>query len=423
MGLLTLEEKQTLTTLLRQLPYRDHAPMVRMILLMKIPSDIKDNIIFGDTPFTNIMNIVEGVDNEDVCVLPNGQWPVLLLIENVLGWMAGEHFSGEAELKHLANILKVRARSEAEKIDEIDEQALEERWNNLIEDYQIVSEQSLTTMSARDKVRLNRILAYLEQEIKALERYRVSKLRSDIPERFLAPLQLKPVRNRRQEIEDLDTTEEQIYRLMREYEETFTVLLTSLGELEKTRARRKLRQIEQAIIRMAPTLDRVGEHAAPGAHMTAEAARQTLHQIKQDWLERLLGELAKEYLAASNQKLLTLNPSDKLLIDRNLTQLERQIESIEAELSLQMTPTPDHSEEHAAAGTHMTAEAKRQTLLQIKQDRLERLLSELSQEHLVVSKELACVLNDVDRLYIERSLVQLEQQIESVETELHLLES
>jgi len=84
MGLMNSDEKKILITLLRQLPYRDQLPVVRLVLLMHIPPDIKDNVIVGDTPITNIINIVDGVDNESLDTPPDGGWPILTLIENAL---------------------------------------------------------------------------------------------------------------------------------------------------------------------------------------------------------------------------------------------------------------------------------------------------------------------------------------------------
>ena len=64
---------------------------------------------------------------------------------------------------------------------------------------------------------------------------------------------------------------------------------------------------------------------------------QTVSKVKQlrhDRLQRELDQLSEEYHAVSDQLSTTLNPSDRVRLERQLEQLETRMEAIETELNM-----------------------------------------------------------------------------------------
>jgi len=249
--------------------------------------------------------------------------------------MWGEQFSGAVELKRLLDGLKARVVRTTDAVGEIDYQAIEIRLKDLTEDYTIVSKtivskEFLSAMSEIDKVRLKRIMLYLGQEIEVLEQCSSSNSQPDIS-RFLILGKREP----EVDVQSLDqeALERRMIDLINEYEASFALLLTSFSELERTRNTRRLRKIEQDINVSGEVLDIIQRREkVVSSNITIHTMMQKFWNIKRDWIERLLSELAKEYGAGSEQLAWLLDPVNVIFIKHRLSYLMDEIKSIETEL-------------------------------------------------------------------------------------------
>jgi hypothetical protein len=84
MGLLNLEERQELITLLLSVPNARANPTVRNNLLTGQPLEVLNVIDFSNIPLTHAQNIVNGVDPQDLAEPYDAGWPVLILLDQAI---------------------------------------------------------------------------------------------------------------------------------------------------------------------------------------------------------------------------------------------------------------------------------------------------------------------------------------------------
>src|SRR5215218_10918054 len=103
MGLLTRDERRTLTEYLLRLPNIGDAA-ARRLLLADLPQTLRDSIEFANAPAIHIANIVNAVDSDAWAVLPDGARPLFTVMENAADMVRGARL--ESELRSLLGTLR-----------------------------------------------------------------------------------------------------------------------------------------------------------------------------------------------------------------------------------------------------------------------------------------------------------------------------
>jgi hypothetical protein len=110
MGLLTRDERRTLTDLLLRLPNIGDAA-ARSLLLTDLPSGLQNSIPFDNAPAIHIANIITAVDSPAWSQLPDGTIPLLLVMENAIYTVQGSGLAGQLQALH--DTLKARSTGQA----------------------------------------------------------------------------------------------------------------------------------------------------------------------------------------------------------------------------------------------------------------------------------------------------------------------
>jgi hypothetical protein len=110
MGLLTRDERRTLTDLLLRLPNIGDAA-ARSLLLTDLPSGLQNSIPFDNAPAIHIANIITAVDSAAWSQLPDGTIPLLLVMENAIYTVQGSGLASQLQTLH--DTLKARSSGQA----------------------------------------------------------------------------------------------------------------------------------------------------------------------------------------------------------------------------------------------------------------------------------------------------------------------
>lgn len=106
MGLLIQGERQVLIDLLCKLPGIDVYPHVRHSLTATLPDDLRNTIMYSNALNTDIASIVDMVTEDAWCQLPDGTYPILVVLENALNKVRGSQL--EPKLLSQMNIRRER---------------------------------------------------------------------------------------------------------------------------------------------------------------------------------------------------------------------------------------------------------------------------------------------------------------------------
>jgi hypothetical protein len=104
MGLLERDERRNLIEMLLKLPI-SHDAQARRSLVRSLPATIRDNIPYSSSPRTDIEAMIDFAD-ADSAQRADGAWPVVLVIEDAIGLVAGSMLA--SRLQQLLDALRMR---------------------------------------------------------------------------------------------------------------------------------------------------------------------------------------------------------------------------------------------------------------------------------------------------------------------------